>query len=113
MQICDDYSQYVGKGRMPNYLHQLQKESAELLERGGLWKYSGDSHETLQALAKTIWLDLSARGAQKRKPAPLIVMQRHFMKTHLCTIKEEPRRLLMLRDEQRNTKKMEELAGGW
>lgn len=101
---------------MPNYLHQLQKESATLLATGGLWKYSGDAHETLQALAKDIWLGLSAKGASNRLPAPLIVMQRHTMKTHLCTIPEGPRRLLMLREEQRGTKEMEELVTeqhGW
>jgi hypothetical protein len=95
---------------VPNYLHQLQKESVTLLENGGLWKYSGDAHETLQGLAKNIWMEFSARGAQNRLPPPLIIMQRHFMKTHLCTVAEGPRRLIMLREEERNTKEMEELA---
>src|SRR5688572_8109562 len=96
---------------MPNYLHQLQKESVTLLEQGGLWKYSGDAHETLQALAKSIWMDFSARGGQNRKHPTLIVMMRHFMKTHLCTVPEGPHRLIMLRDELRSSKEMEELAG--
>jgi hypothetical protein len=79
-----------------------------LLEDGGLWKYSNDSHETVQHLAKEIWMLHSARGATGNNRAnPMqIIMERHFMKTHVCTINEGPRYLFMLKAEQ---KKLEEM----
>jgi hypothetical protein len=96
----------VGKGRKPNYLHQLASETIDLLESGGLWKYSGDSHETLQALCKQLWMDFSARGGQGRgrlHPCE-VVYQRHTMKIHLCTVPEGPRKLVIVKRDMAELK---------
>ncbi len=92
-------------------MHQLRDESVRLMERGGLWKYSGDSHETLQALAKCIWLDLSARGGggRGRLHPCQIVMERHFMRTHVCTTDWGPHKLFMLHAEERKLKERVDL----
>jgi hypothetical protein len=67
----------------------------------GLWKYSGDAQETLQAQCKSIWLDFSARGAAGRNSPPEVLMQRHFMKTHMCCVEYGPHELIALQHEQR------------
>jgi hypothetical protein len=81
----------------------LQAETSALLESGGLWKYSGDAHETLQALCKQVWLDFSSRGALgKNRLHPCeIIFQRHIMKVHLCTVEEGPRKLVIMKREQK------------
>ena len=59
-------------------------------------------------------MDFSARGAAKRLHPVEVVHQRHFMRTHVCTTKEEPQELLMLKKETRKLKEMEELMNdGW
>ena len=46
-------------------------------------------------------MDFSAREAAKRLHPIEVVHQRHFMKTHVCTTKEEPQELLILKKETR------------
>ena len=101
----------VAQGKDPNYLHELKYDSARLLEQGGLWKYSNDSHETVQNLAKNIYMLFSARGAEgNNRSDPLqIIHERHFMRTHVCTIDDGPRYLFMLKSEQRKLEEMKKL----
>lgn len=104
------YQTVLGRGRAPNYIHQLRDESAALLSSGGLWKYCNDSHEGLQYEAKKIWMNFSARGAEGRESPIDIVCQRHFMTTHLCTMEDGPHCLHMLKAEQKKQKEMLMLA---
>ena len=91
-------------------MHQLKVEALGLLQNGGLWKYCNDAHETLQALCKHIWMQFSARGAQGRQHPILVVMQRHFMKTHLCTMEQGPHHLFQLQSEQKKMAEMKKLV---
>ena len=52
-------------------------------------------------------MDFSARGAAKRLYSVEVVHQRHFMRTHVCTTKEGPQELLILKKETRKLKEME------
>jgi hypothetical protein len=97
-KICDDYGEHVCKEHHPNYLHELRDETALLLEMGGLWKYSNDAQETLQALCKKVWMHC---WAQKRKHPVEVIMERHFMKTHLCVSENGPHKIFMLESEKR------------
>ena len=57
---------------------------------------------------------MNARGAAKRLQLVEVVHQRHFMKTYVCTTKEGPQELLMLKKETRKLKEIEELMNdGW
>ena len=59
-------------------------------------------------------MNFSARKAAKRLHPVEVVHQRHFMRTHVCTTKEEPQELLMLKKETRKLKEMKELMNdGW
>ena len=59
-------------------------------------------------------MNFSAREAAKRLLLVEVVHQRHFMKTHVCTTKEGPQKLLMLKKETRKLKEMKELMNdGW
>lgn len=81
-----------------------------LLKDGGLWKYSGDSQETVQCQCKTTWMNFSARGAKGRVSPPLVVMQRHLMKTHLCSVEYGPHHLVALDHERRRLLELESQA---
>ena len=54
-------------------------------------------------------MDLSARRVAKRLHPVEVVHQRHFMRTYVCTTKEEPQELLMLKKETRKLKEMKKL----
>jgi len=57
-------------------------------------------------------MSFSARGAAGRKHPVVVVMERHFMKTHVCIMDEGPQEIFMLKDQQKKQREMTQLMAG-
>ncbi len=77
----------------------IREEALFYLKNGGLWAFCNDVQETLQCLAKEIYQAVSNRGGTSYGHPTSKIMERQFMRIHVCTIAEGPRELFMLKAE--------------
>ena len=84
--VMDSFARLVARGHVTNYIHQIQKHAAPLLECGGLAPFANDTHETLQCLLKQAYHNFSSRGGQGLDKTLRLVCERWMMRLHVLVL---------------------------
>ena len=110
-QICDQYEASFCNRKHPHYLYVVWDEVFDMLHNGGLWAYSNDIHETMQCLAKEIYLRFSNRGGACGQHPTETIIQHLFMRVHVCTFPGGPGKIIGLKHEIKQAEKFVRLLG--